>query len=74
MLSDGTWGFVSSSDPAEKNLDITQIRNSGFSDLLEDEDVVMVDKGYQGCFFTCCTPFWQPRTIKGQPQQYLPAN
>ena len=39
MLPDGTWGFVSSSDPAGKNPDIAQIRNSGFGDLLEDEDV-----------------------------------
>jgi len=73
MLPDGTWGFVSSSDPVGKNPDITQIRNSGFCDFLKDEDVVM-DKGYQECPFTCCILFQQPRIIRGQLRQHLPAN
>jgi len=30
---------VSSSNPTTTNLDITQIRNSGFGDLLKDENV-----------------------------------
>ena len=71
MLPNGTWGFVSSSDPAGKNPNITQIRNSDFPQILTEDDVVMVDKGYQGSPFPVCIPFQQPRTRRGQPRQEL---
>ena len=70
MLPDGTWGFVSTG-PAGKNPNITQIKNSEFPTLLSSDDVVMVDKGYQGCSFPCCIPFQQPCTLHGQPRQEL---
>jgi len=39
ILFISTWGFVFSSNPVKKNPNITQIRNSGFRDLLKDENV-----------------------------------
>ena len=48
--------------------------SSDFQHHLEEHDVTMLDKGYIGWEFPCCTPFKNPRTPRGQPRRTLSEN
>jgi hypothetical protein len=70
ILMDGTFCFVSHSAGAgcSEGSNITQIKNSDYSTLIDDRNITMMDGVYQGVPWPVCKPYRNPRQIRGQPR------
>lgn len=71
VLANGTIAWTSDSKKAGKFPDITHVRHSGFADCLDNSDVVLADRGYQGASFPCCLPYKRARAPRGAPKTRL---
>ncbi|MHB1910417.1 MAG: hypothetical protein ACYCQJ_16350 [Nitrososphaerales archaeon] len=70
----GWIGWVGESRPAGSNPDITQIRNSDFTDVLTVHDRVIADHGYRGADFNIILPISKPRQVRGTVPRQLDAH
>jgi DDE superfamily endonuclease len=74
VLANGTFAWTSDSQPAGSNPDITQVRESNLEGQLDNGDVVLADRGYQGLSIPCCIPYKRQRTARGAPRAVLDPN